>query len=119
MKENNAVLDKSFEFSVRIVNLYKYLTSQKQEFVLSKQVLRSGTSIGANVSEANQGFSHADFTAKISISLKEACETDYWLRLLHRTDYIEDSQFKSIISDCQELIRLLTAILNTAKNNIK
>jgi len=116
MKEENPVLDKSFEFSVRIVNLYKYLTSQKQEFVLSKQVLRSGTSIGANVSEAVQGFSHADFTAKISIALKEACETDYWIRLLHRTEYIENDHFKSIVSDCQELIKLLTAILKTAKD---
>ena len=117
MKSDNIVKDKSFEFSVRIVNLYKYLTTEKKEFILSKQVFRSGTSIGANICEGEQGISSADFIAKFSISLKEACETDYWLRLLHRTDYLDDTLSNSIISDCQELIRLLTAIIKKAKEN--
>ena len=116
-KQNNVIRDKSFEFSVRIVNLYKYLTTEKRETVLSKQVLRSGTSIGANVCEALQGFSTADFIAKLNISLKEAFETDYWLRLLHRTGYIEDNQFDSIVVDCQELIKILTSIIKSTKNN--
>ena len=116
-KQNNVIRDKSFEFSVRIVNLYKYLTTEKRETVLSKQVLRSGTSIGANVCEALQGFSTADFIAKLNISLKEAFETDYWLRLLHRTGYIEDKQFDSIVADCQELIRILTSMIKSTKNN--
>lgn len=114
MKEN-VVKDKSFDFAVRIVNLYKYLTTEKNEFILSKQVLRSGTSIGANISEAVQGISTADFIAKLSVSLKEACETDYWIRLLHRTNYIEDEHYKSIINDCQELIRILTSIIKKIK----
>lgn len=116
-KQNNVIRDKSFEFSVRIVNLYKYLAFEKKETVLSKQVLRSGTSIGANVCEALQGFSTADFIAKLNISLKEAFETDYWLRLLYRTDYIEKNQFDSIIADCQELIKILTSIIKSTKNN--
>ncbi len=116
--KDNVVKDKSFEFSVRIVNLYRYLTAEKQEYVMSKQVFRSGTSIGANICEAVQGISTADFVAKLSISLKEASETDYWLRLLHRTGYIEDEQFDSIIKDCQELIKLLIVIIKKTKENI-
>lgn len=116
-RQNNVIRDKSFEFSVRIVNLYKYLTTEKKETILSRQVLRSGTSIGANVCEALQGYSTPDFLAKLNISLKEAYETDYWLRLLHRTKYIEENQFESIDSDCQELIRILTSIIKTTKNN--
>jgi len=117
MKDNNTIRDKSFEFSVRIVNLFKYLTNEKKEHIMSKQVFRSGTSIGANICEGLQGISTADFLAKLSISLKEACETDYWIRLLHRTGYIDDTMFKSISADCQELIRLLTSIIKTTKNN--
>lgn len=116
MKEN-IVKDKSFDFAVRIVNMYKYLTTEKKEFIMSKQVFRSGTSIGANISEAIQGSSTADFIAKLTIALKEACETDYWLRLLHRTEYIDDNVFDSIVFDCQELIKLLTSIIKTNKNN--
>jgi len=116
MKEDNVVSSKSLEFAVRIVNLYKYLTTEKKEFVMSKQVLRSGTSIGANISESLQGISRADFLAKLTISLKEACETDYWLRLLHRTDYLDDAMFESINADCNELIKLLTAIIKSTKN---
>ena len=107
--------DKSFDFAVRIVNLYKYLTTEKKEYVLSKQLLRSGTSIGANVSEAQRGQSKPDFLSKMSIALKEANESYYWLRLLHKTDYLTIEQFNSIETDCVELIKLLTSI---CKNSI-
>ncbi|MBQ8463046.1 MAG: four helix bundle protein [Prevotella sp.] len=117
MKEQNVVKDKSFEFSVRIVNLYKHLTANKQEYVMSKQLLRSGTSIGANICEAEQAQSTSDFLSKISISLKESCESDYWIRLLHRTDYLSEQEFKSIVADCRELTRLLTSIIKSIKQN--
>ena len=118
MKGKKAMIRaKSMDFAVRIVKFYKYLCDEKKEFVMSKQILRSGTSIGANVCEALQGFSTADFIAKLNISLKEAFETDYWLRLLHRTGYIEDNQFDSIVVDCQELIKILTSIIKSTKNN--
>ena len=95
---NNVIEIKSFNFAVRMVNLYKHLTADKKEFVLSKQLLRSGTSIGANVSEAEKAPSDADFGAKMNIALKEANETFYWLRLLHTTDYLTDKEFAS--SEC-------------------
>ena len=110
----SAVADKRFEFAVRIVNLSKYLRYRKKEFVLSKQLLRSGTSIGANVSEGRRAQSKADFLAKMNIALKEANETHYWLRLLYRTDYLTKSEFQSIESDVDELLRILTAICKTA-----
>ena len=109
MNSNN-IENKSFEFAVRIVNLYKFLTYEKKEFVLSKQVLRSGTSIGANIAEAQKAQSKADFNAKMNISLKEANETSYWLRLLHRTDYISDEAFMSIEKDIDEIISILVSI---------
>ena len=112
--KSNVVVQKSFEFAVRIVNLYKYLTLEQKEYTMSKQLLRCGTSIGANVSEAQRGQSRADFKAKMCIALKEANETEYWLRLLNRTDYIKQSQFDSIYTDADELISLLTAICKTA-----
>ena len=96
---------------MRIVNLYKYLCAEKSEYVMSKQILRSGTSIGANVREAIRGQSRADFGAKMNIALKEACETEYWLELLYKTDYIEKEQYESIYNDCKEIIRILTAIV--------
>ena len=111
---SNICIEKSFDFAVRIVNLYKYLTQIKREYTLSKQILKSGTSIGANVTEAQRGQSRADFTAKMAIALKEAYETDYWLKLLYRTDYISKSQFKSLNYDIQELIRILISICKTA-----
>ena len=107
---DNIIETKSFDFAVRVVKLYRYLTSEKNEYVLSKQLLRSGTSIGANVTEAERGQSKADFYSKISISLKEACETYYWLRLLHKTDYLTDQEFFSIEADIKEIISILTAI---------
>ena len=115
MKDNNVVEEKSFEFSVRIVNLYKYLTAQKQEFVMSKQLLRSGTSIGANVCEAQQAQSQMDFLSKMSISLKESYESDYWLRLLHKTEYLNEDEYQSIVSDCRSLTKLLVSIIKTTK----
>ena len=111
---DNIIIDKSFEFAVRIVNLYKYLSSDEKEYVLSKQLLRSGTSIGANISEAQHAQSMADFASKMNIALKEATETDYWLRLLSRTGYLNDLQFESIHKDIDELISVLTAICKTS-----
>lgn len=102
--------NKSFDFAVRIVNLYKYLAFEKQEYVLSKQLLRSGTSIGANVSEAQKAQTKPDFNTKMNIALKEANETYYWLRLLYKTDYLSDTEFKSIEPDIKELIAILTSI---------
>ena len=111
---NSISVEKSFDFAVQIVNLYKVLTVEKREYVLSKQLLRSGTSIGANISEAQRGQSKADFVAKMSIALKEANETDYWLRLLYKTDYVSETQFESLNADINELIRILTAICKTS-----
>jgi len=107
---------KSFQFAIRIVNLYKYLRKEKTEFVLSKQLLRSGTSIGANVAEAQQAQSRADFISKLNIALKEAAETNYWLRLLQATDFLSDAEFQSVHNDCRELEKILTSILKSAKN---
>ena len=115
--KNNVILDKSFDFSVRIVNLKKYLNKEKQEHIMSNQLVRSGTSIGANVTEADQAQSKADFISKMGIANKEAHETRYWLRLLHKTDYINDEEFSSIIADCQELIKILQSIIKSAKDN--
>lgn len=102
--------EKSFEFSVRIVNLYKFLTEEKKEHIMSKQVLRSGTSIGANVAEAQKAQSRPDFNAKLNIALKEANETYYWLRLLHTTEYIATEAFVSIEADVREIISILVTI---------
>lgn len=115
MKTDNVIVDKSKVFAVRIIKLYKYLSDEKKEYVLSKQLLRSGTSIGANVKEAIRGQSKADFVFKLNISLKEASETEYWLELLKETDFISDSQFESIHQDCVELIKILTSIINSSK----
>ena len=108
----NVIENKSFDFAVRIVNLHKHLSVEKKEFVLSKQLLRSGTSIGANVSEAVRGQSKADFTAKMCIALKEANESHYWIRLLYKTDFITEQEFKSIENDIIELIKILSSILH-------
>jgi len=115
MKEGNPIEEKSFDFSVRIVNLYKYLTTTKQEYVLSKQLLRSGTSIGANVCEAQQAQSTMDFLSKMNIALKESYESDYWLRLLHKTDYLKEDEYDSIISDCRAITKLLVSIIKSLK----
>ena len=115
---DNIIETKSFDFAVRIVNLYKHLLEDKNERILSQQVLRSGTSIGANVSEAQRGQSKPDFNAKMNIAFKEACETDYWLRLLHSTDYLSDKEFESIEKDIREIIAILTSICKKTNNNI-
>ena len=112
----NAAVEKSFEFAVRIVNLYKYLVKEQKEYVLSKQLLRCGTSIGANVAEAQRGQSKADFAAKMNIALKEANETMYWLRLMYRTEYLTELQYKSRYEDAQQMLNLRTAICKTANN---
>ena len=111
--------DKSFNFAIRIVKLYKYLEENKNEHVMSKQLLRSGTSVGANVSEAQMGQTRADFFAKIAIALKEAYESYYWIRLLHATDYLADKEFFSLESDVKEIIAILIAISNTKNKNKK
>ena len=106
----NAIETKSFEFAVRIVNLYKHLTEEKREFVMSKQILKSGTSIGANIAEAQRGQSKPDFNAKMNIALKEANESYYWIRLLHATEYITEKEFFSIETDIKEIIAILISI---------
>ncbi len=116
MKEN-IIKDKSFAFALRIVKLYQYLCETKKEFVLSKQVLRSGTSIGANIRESEHGQSKADFIHKLSISLKEANETDYWLELLFRSGYLDDKMYHSLKQDCEEILKILTTIVKTSRNN--
>ena len=111
----NAVKEKSFRFAVRIVKLCKFLQEDKREYIMSKQLLRSGTSIGANITEAQQAQSRPDFVSKLNISLKEAVETDYWIRLLYETEYLTKEQFTSIIGDCDELEKLLVSIVKATK----
>ena len=118
MMTENAILDKSKAFALRIIKLYQYLSEQKKEYVLSKQVLRSGTSIGANTKEGIHAQSKADFYAKMYISYKEANETECWLELLHESGYIDDKTFESIYSDCKELIKILAAITKTQKSSV-
>ena len=112
---NNIIQDKSFRFAVRTVNLCRYLQTEQKEFVLTKQLLKSGTSIGANVAESQQAQSRPDFVSKLNIALKEAYETNYWLRLLRETNYLTDEAFQSIFADCQELERLLISIIKASK----
>lgn len=114
MKEN-IIKSKSFLFAIRIVNLYKHLCESKKEFVLSKQLLRSGTSVGAMVRESEHSESKADFIHKLAIAQKEINETIYWIELLYRTDYLTESEFNSIINDANELIKLLTSIIKSSK----
>ena len=108
-------MEKSEAFSIRIVKMYKYLVGNQSEAVMSKQLLRSGTSIGANIAEAQEAISVPDFISKIYISLKETSETLYWLRLLYKSDYISESQYQSMHNDAEELKRLLTSSIKTAK----
>ena len=115
---NNVVLDKSFNFAIRIVKLCKYLQSKHNDYSLCKQLFRSGTSIGANIAEAQQAQSTADFVSKLSIALKESSETDYWLRLMYATEYLSQKEYASLIADCIELEKLLVSIINTSKNRI-
>lgn len=114
----NPTYDKALAFAVRIVNLYRFLTLEKKEFVISKQLLRSGTSIGANISEAISAESSSDFIHKLAISQKETNETTYWLTLLARTGYLSDFQFQSVNLDCQELRKIIASIILISKRNI-
>ena len=115
MKENNVIRTKSKQFAVRIVKLNRYLIAEKQEYVLARQILRSGTSIGANVAESEYAISRNDFALKLYIALKECNETRYWLELLYETEYITEEQFRSLIADCIELQKILTAITKKVK----
>jgi four helix bundle protein len=117
MKLENVVQTKSYAFAVRIVKLYQHLINTKKEYMLSKQILRSGTSIGANVEEAIGGQSKADFISKLSIAYKEARETSYWLRLLKDTDYLTPKEFESIYPDVEELCRIIGSIQKSTKGN--
>jgi four helix bundle protein len=116
MKEN-IVMDKAYAFALRIIKAYKFLSKEQREFVLSKQLLRSGTAIGALIKESEHAQSKADFINKMNIALKEANETEYWLMLLHDSDYIDEKTFTSIISDCTELIRLLISIVKSSRDS--
>ena len=118
MASNSILLEKSLKFAARIVKLYQYLIKQKHETIISKQIIRSGTSIGANANEAIYGCSKNDFIAKLQISLKETAETEYWLRLLVMSEYISETEGKSLIDDCLEIKRILISTLNTAKQNM-
>lgn len=119
LTEDNNLYKKSFTFAVRIVNIYKFLTEKKKEFILSKQLLRSGTSVGANITEANGAISKPDFSSKLSIAYKEALETKYWLSLLKETEYIDQKEFDSMFNDADELCKILFSILKSTRINSK
>ena len=116
-KKDNIVQNKSYDFSLRIVKLYQFLSTEKKEYVISKQILRSGTSIGANIEEAIGGISKKDFVHKLSISYKEARETHYWIRIIKDSDYINKELANSLLEDCDELLKLLYTIINSTKKN--
>lgn len=116
--KDNIVKDKSFAFAVRVVRTYQYMVAEKKEFVLSKQFLRSSTSIGANVEESIGGQSNADFISKLSIAYKKARESVYWIRLLQATDYLTDKQAESLLNDAEELCRIIAKILITSKQKL-
>jgi len=117
--EKKTVKNKSYIFAIRIIKAYKFLNSEQREFVLSKQMLRSGTAIGALIREAEHAESKADFIHKLNIALKEANETEYWLMLLHDTEFFDEKSYNSIVLDCQELIKMLISIIKTSKENNK
>ena len=115
--QKSIIENKSFDFAVRIVKLYQYLCEEKNERVMSKQLLRCGTSVGANVSEAERGQSKPDFYSKMAIALKEASETQFWIRLLHATEYLNDKEYSSLNSDINEIIAILVAIGNSKEKS--
>ena len=119
MTENNVLADKTIAFAIRIVKCSKYLQNEKNEHIMSKQILRSGTSIGANVHEGIYAQSKADFISKLSISLKEASETSYWLTILYRTNYINQEIFQSFKDNIDEIIRIIISAIKTAKKNME
>lgn len=116
MKEN-VLIDKSIAFAARIVKLHDFLVKNKKGLTIAKQIIRSGTSIGANINEANYGQSPADFISKMHIALKETAETEYWIKLLLMSEYIDEKMSSSLLDDCLEIKRILIASINTAKNN--
>ena len=118
MKADNQVLTDSKAFALRIIRLYNYLKEEKQVYVLSKQILRSGTSIGANIRESVNAQSRMDFINKLNIALKEANETEYWLELLHESDYLDDKQFNSLIKDMVRILKILTSIVKTMRSKL-
>lgn len=118
MEQEKTVKFKSKKFSVRVVNLYKYLCDEKKEFVLSKQILRSGTSIGANIAESECAISEKDFLSKIYIALKECVETNYWLDLLFDTDYLSKEQYDSVRADCKEIRKMLSSTTKTLNSKL-
>ena len=118
MMRDNVIEKKSFVFAIEIIKLYKVLRENKKEYVLSKQVLRSGTSIGANIKEAVRGQSKKDFVSKMNIALKEANETEYWLELLLETNYIDEKKYHKILSDCKEICRILNSIVKTSRESL-
>ena len=117
MGDKNILADKSIDFAIRVVNCYRYLREKKKEDIMSKQLLRSGTSVGANIHEGTQAQSPADFISKMSIALKEATETSYWLTILSRTDFLEESAYESLKCDLDEIIRILISSIKTTKKN--
>lgn len=117
--KENLVEQKSQDFALRIVKMYQYLAFEKKEYVLSKQLLRSGTSIGANITEAQCGISRKDFLAKMYIAYRECAETKYWINLLYQAGYMNDTQYESIFADCKELLKILTAITKTTRSEKK
>lgn len=117
MMKENVIKDKSFDFALRIVKMYKFLCESKKEFVLSKQLLRSGTAIGALIREAEHAESKADFIHKIAIAQKEANEAEYWIELLFRSEYIDENAYQSILKDVQELHKIISSIIITSKKN--
>lgn len=119
MEKENTVKFKSRQFAIDIIYLYKELVENKKEYVLSKQVLRSGSSIGANIAEAEAGISKKDFLAKMYISLKECSETEFWLDIMHETDYVDDKTFNDLMPKCSELFKMLTAITKTTKESFE
>jgi four helix bundle protein len=116
--KNNPLREKTADFSLRIINLYKYLTDEFNDYVISNQVLRSGTSVGANVAEAIYAQTKRDFVTKLSISLKEASETEYWFDLLYRSGYIKEKEFESLLSDAEEIRKMLVSSIKTSKKSI-
>lgn len=117
-KTENTVMQKSYAFALRMIKMYKYLNETQREFILSKQVLRSGTAIGALIKESEHAQSKADFFHKMSIALKEANETEYWIMLLKDSEYITQESFQSTVTDCRELIKLLVSIIKTSKRKL-
>ena len=114
-KEDNVIVQKSYQFAVRCVKLYKYLCEKEHDYVIGKQLMRSGTSVGANVKEAIRGISKAEFRTKMSISLKEASESEFWIEVLRDTGYLSDQQAESLLQDCQELLKLLMTIVKSSQ----